>query len=109
MISIDAKDLKVSLRISHCGRTTAEKQRQKKREGRGGRDGEGRRMGLNSGAEFSLHQQRAALTGPYIIMQMFSRMDRERQEDAEVVVKVLTHAPTISRRNFKHLNTHHDY
>lgn len=49
MISTDAKDLKVSLRISHCGQTTAEKQRQKKREGRGGRDGEGRRMGLKSG------------------------------------------------------------
>lgn len=38
MISTDAKDLKVSLRISHRSRMTAEEQRQKKREGRGGRD-----------------------------------------------------------------------
>lgn len=32
MISTDAKDLKVSLRISHCGQMTAKERREEKRE-----------------------------------------------------------------------------
>lgn len=49
LISTDAKDLKVSLRISHRSQTTAEEQTQEKREGRGGRDGERQRMGFETG------------------------------------------------------------
>lgn len=40
LISTDAKDLKVSLRISQHSRTTVEEQRRKRREGRGGGDRE---------------------------------------------------------------------
>lgn len=61
LISTDAKDLKVSLGISHRGRTTAEEQRQKKREGRGGRAGERRRMGFEAGGGVSSEK---LITGP---------------------------------------------
>lgn len=61
MISTDAKDLKVSLGISHRGPTTAEEQRQKKREARGGRVVERRRTGFETGGGASTEQ---LITGP---------------------------------------------